>query len=201
MQCCNPWKTWVSLIASIPLILPTWNSSALAGEPAPEKSTAFVSEMTMRPQDVVLQSGNVLVGRVLDFDGNPQTDAEVKAFVGNLEVARGVTDQAGEFAITVSRGGVCWLSSGNSSAVVRMWSVKASPPSAVGSATLAPRIIRGQSPESTPWYAGNGIFGLSTLGVAAFAGVATAIAVPIAVNQNNNNSRSNNQRNLLPASP
>lgn len=203
------WKTWLALIASIPLIVPAWSSSALAAEPTPAKSTALTSEPALRPQDVVLLPDNVLAGEVVDSNGNPLADTTVSVFVGRQEVSRGMTDQAGEFAISVPRGGVYWLSCGNSIALARTWSSKASPPQAEARVTLSPpsthTSIRGQSPNA-PWYAGTGPFGLSALGATAIAAaVATAVAVPIAVTQNNNNDNNapsgNRQAALRPASP
>lgn len=186
------WKTWLALVASIPLVVPAWSSSALAGEPTPAKPAAITNNTVLRPQDVVLLPGNVLAGEAVDANGNPLTDTAVSIFVGRQEVARGMTDQAGEFAIAVPRGGVYWLVCGDSIALARTWSAKSSPPQAETRVTLSPppthTRIRGQSPDA-PWYSGNGPFGLSTLGTTAIAAaVATAIAVPIAVAQNNDHS-------------
>ncbi len=202
------WKAWLALVASIPLIVPAWSSWALAAEPTPAKTVAVTNDTVLRPQDVVLLPGKVLAGIAVDSEGNPLTDAEVSVYVGKQEVAHGMTDQAGEFAISVPRSGVYWLSCGNSIALVRTWSAKASPPQAEARVTLSPpstrTSIRGQSPNA-PWYSGTGPFGLSTLGSAAIAaGVATAIAVPIAISQNNNDNNSpstNRQAALRPASP
>ena len=181
-------KTWLALVASIPLIVPAWSSSALAAEPTPAKDTTLTNDTVLRPQDVVLLPGNVLAGEVVDSNGNPLADTTVSVFVGRQEVARGMTDQAGEFAIAVPRGGVYWLSCADSLALARTWSAKASPPQAEARVTLSPpptqTSIRGQSPAA-PWYAGTGPFGLSALGSTAIAAaVATAIAVPIVVAQN-----------------
>lgn len=179
------WKTRLALVASIPLIVPAWSSSALAAEPTPAKPTALTSDTALRPQDVVLLPGNMLAGKVVDSEGQPLADAKVSVHFGKTEIARGITDQAGEFTIPVPRGGVYWLSSGDSLALVRTWSAKASPPQAEARVTLSPppthTSIRGQSPAA-PWYAGSGPFGLSALGATAIAAaVATAIAVPLAL--------------------
>ena len=203
------WKTWTALVASIPLILPAWPSTVLAGEAILPKSAAMTNDAKIRPQEVVLLPGNVLAGEVVDSNGNPLVDTAVSVFVGRQEIARGLTDQAGEFAITVPRGGMYWLSCGDSIALARAWSAKASPPQAEARVTLSPHStrtsIRGQSPDA-PWYAGTGPFGLSALGTTAIAAaVATAVAVPIAVTQNNNkdnNSPSGDRRaELRVASP
>ena len=201
------WKTWTALVAAIPLIVPSWSSSAFAADRTAAKPTPIANDTTLRPQDVVLHPGNVLGGLVVDHEGNSVAETNVSVFVGRQEVARGMTDQAGEFAIPVPRGGVYWLLCGESLALTRTWSAKTSPPSATDRVTLSPPStrtrIRGQSPDA-PWYAGNGPFGLSTLGATALAaGVATAIAVPIAVTQNNNdnNASSNRQAELRVASP
>lgn len=76
------WKTWLALVASIPLIVPALSSSALAAEPTPANPTALTSEPALRPQDVVLLPGNVLAGEVVDSNGNPLVDATVSVFVG-----------------------------------------------------------------------------------------------------------------------
>lgn len=122
------WKTWLALVASIPLMVPMWSSSSLAAEPTRAKPKPLTSGSSLRTQDVVLLPGNVLAGEVVDSNGNPLADTAIRAFVGRQEVARGMTDHSGEFAITVPRGGVYCLSSGNSIALARTWSAKASPP-------------------------------------------------------------------------
>lgn len=201
------WKTWTALVAAIPLIVPSWSSSAFAADQIATKPAAMTNDPGLRTQDVVLHSGNVLVGQVVDHDGNAVAETNVRVFVGRQEVARGITDQAGEFAISIPRGGVYWLLCGESLALTRTWSAKTSPPSATDRVTLSPPStrtrIRGQSPAA-PWYAGSGPFGLSTLGATALAaGVATAVAVPIAVTQSNNDNStsSNRQAELRVASP
>lgn len=201
------WKTWTALVATIPLIVPAWSSSAFAADRTSVIPAAINNDTTLRTQDVVLHSGNVLAGQVVDHEGNPVAKTNVSVFIGRQEVARGTTNQAGEFAISVPRGGVYWLLCGESLALVRTWSFKAAPPSAVDRVTLSPPStptrIRAQSPDA-PWYAGSGPFGLSTLGATALAAaVATAIAVPIAVTQNNNDNSpsSNRQAELRVASP
>lgn len=201
------WKTWTALVSTIPLIIPAWSSSAFAADRTSTKPAAMTNDTALRAQDVVLHSGNVLVGQVVDHEGHAVAETNVSVFVGRQEVARGTTDQAGEFAISVPRGGVYWLLCGESLALTRTWSAKTSPPSATDRVTLSPPStptrIRSQSP-ATPWYSGSGPFGLSTLGATALAaGVATAIAVPIAVTQNNNDNStsSNRQSELRVASP
>lgn len=213
MQIKIVWKNWIAVLASVPLIIPTWTSSASAVERTISTPSTFSKsglstiDAAIRPQDVVLHSGNLLAGEVSDSNGHPLADTQVSVFVGKQEVAQGKTNQDGEFVIAVPRGGVYGIACGESIAVARTWSAKASPPAAESRVRLSPLstrpTIRGQSPGFEPWYAGSGPFGLSLLGAAAIVGVATAIAVPIALNQNDNKSKSSNAdpAQLPPASP
>lgn len=200
------WKTWSALVALIPCLVPAWSSPAVADEPIFARPIAAKAVPLLRTQDVVLHPGNVLAGKVVDRNGDPIAEARVSVLVGKAEVTRGTTGPTGEFAIELPRSGVYWLSSGDSIAIARTWSPKASPPQAtthlVVAPAAAPTRIRGQSPD-TPWYAGSGPLGLSTLGATAVAAaVATAIAVPIAVAQNEDDQSSGNQRpELRPATP
>ncbi|HLQ46334.1 MAG TPA: hypothetical protein VK137_16440, partial [Planctomycetaceae bacterium] len=143
--------------------------------PRPLATSATASEP--RPVDIVLLPGNVLAGAVVDADGVPRPDANLVVLLGHYEIARGKTDQAGEFAIAVPRGGVYLVASGRSVTVVRAWTATAAPPAAQYRVTLSPQstVARGQSPAGRM----DPLLGLLLVG-----GVAAAIAIPIALNNN-----------------
>lgn len=76
------WKTWTALVAATPLIVPSWNSSAFAADRTSTKPTAITNDADLRTQDVVLHSGNVLVGQVVDHEGNAVAETNVSVFIG-----------------------------------------------------------------------------------------------------------------------
>ena len=186
--------TAVALVATLPLVDPCWTPSAQAADPPTTPPvTRPITAAEVRPMDVVLATNNVLVGQVLDAQGLAVAETEVVVTQGKQEVARTLTNQLGEFAVTLPRGGVYLVVSNRSAQVVRTWTPAAAPPMAAERAVLAERdeVIRAQMGGS---FLGN--WG-SPLALLVYAGIATAIAVPIAINQHNKHKQSA----VVPASP
>lgn len=194
---------FATIVASIPLVLPGSMQPASAGESVRSRLVSKMHVAEPKPFDVVLLPGNVISGEVISADGIPQPEVEVVVSVGRHEVSRATTNQAGEFAVKVPRGGAYVIASGTSASVVRAWTATAVPPHALHRVTLAPQatIIRAQGPV------GGGVNPL--LGLLLVGGIAAAIAIPVALNNrdddapanNNTESENNDDQNLLPASP
>ena len=174
----RPLQKLAALLAMIPLTSPGGMPPVSAKEPVSARSLATSATASEpRPVDVVLLPGNILAGEVLDADGVPQPDAKVVVSLGRYEIARGTTNQAGEFVIEVPRGGVYLVASGRSVTVVRAWTATAAPPAAQYRVTLSSHstVVRGQSPAGRM----DPLLGLLLVGA-----VAAAIAIPIALNNN-----------------
>ncbi len=186
--------TVVALVATLPLVDPGWTPSVQAADPP--TTLPIVRPITaaeVRPMDVVLATNNLLVGQVLDAQGSAVAETEVIVTQGKQEVARTLTNQLGEFAVTLPRGGVYLVFTNRSAQVVRTWTAAAAPPMAADRAVLAERdeVIRAQM--------GGGMIGNwgKPLALLVYAGIAAAIAIPIAINQHNKNK----QTAVPPASP
>ena len=165
-----------ALLAAIPLICPGWMQSVSADEPVPVRLATSSGAMESRLVDVLLLSGNVLAGEVVDAVGTPQVEAEVIVSQGRDEIARATTNQSGKFQIEVPRGGVYLVTAGRCVKVVRTWTPTAAPPAARDHVTLSPlAVIRGQNPSG----------GADSLSRLLFLGsIAAAIAIPIALYNN-----------------
>ena len=175
-------------LAAIPLLLPNISNSLYGAEPASKRmSVAERPVAHLRTVDVIFQSGNVLTGRVQDADGAIIPNAEILVTQANREIARTTATESGEFAVTLPKGGIYLVTSGDRLQLVRVWTTKAAPPNSQNELVLAPStiVVRGQNPS--------GLFGMNP-GVSMFAGlvigagVATAIAVPVALNNADNSS-------------
>jgi hypothetical protein len=135
-------------------------------------SDRSVSSPTPAPQaqlvDIALTSDNVLQGQLVDRQGAPKANQKVQLHAGAEVLAEGVSDQQGVFRIAVQRGGVYTLSDGEASAMVRVWTHEAAPPSA------QPAVLMVSDPELTRGALGRG--GIDTvIGWAAIIGVTAAV--------------------------
>jgi hypothetical protein len=185
--------TVVALVATLPLVDPSWTQSAQAADPPTTPPAARpITAAEVQPMDVVLATNNVLVGQVLDTQGLAIAETEVIVTQRKQEVARTLTNQLGEFAVTLPRGGVYLVFTNRSVQVVRTWTAAAAPPLAADRAVLSERdeVIRAQM--------GGRMIGNwgQPLALLVYAGIAAAIAVPIAINQHNKH-----QKTAAPSSP
>jgi hypothetical protein len=135
------------------------------------------SPPTVSPQaqlvDIALTSNNLLQGQLVDRQGLAKANTKVQLSAGSEMVAEGISDQHGAFRIPVKRGGVYTLSDGETSALVRVWTQQAAPPSA------QPAVLMVSDPELTRGALGDG--GMDTvIGWAAIIGVTAAVIWAVA---------------------
>ena len=193
-------------LAIVPLMLPATASSVKASDRSPTSNATSARPQTdFRPIDIQLQTANILAGRVVDAYGAIVPNAEILVTQASREIARATADESGEFRMTLPKGGIYLVKSGDSLQLIRAWTTTAAPPNSRGHLLLAPPtvIVRGQNGGGSFMVMSNGV--AAAVGLTVAAGVATAIAVPLALNSNtHHNSPSmppNNQTDLRPASP
>jgi hypothetical protein len=123
--------------------------------------------------DVQLRDGGVLVGQLVDAQGNPAQGMPVSLRQNDRDVATTITDKSGYYNVSGLQGGIYQVASPNGSAAYRLWSPGTAPPSAQQGALLVvgDEIVRGQF----------GMWGFLTNPWVVAGLIATAIAVPIAV--------------------
>ncbi len=153
------------------LWLATW------GMIAPQLSLAATGNPTADPHrggtpprvvDVALNEHSVLSGQLVDAQGVGKHDCRVRVLSGEQVIGEALTDYRGTFSISVPRGGVYTLSDGEATALVRVWTAQAAPPSA------KPSVLMVSDPELARGRLGRG--GLDTLlGWAAVIGVTAAV--------------------------
>ena len=141
----------VAFIATFPLLNPAWTHPVLASDLLPVGSVApreATRPLEARPIDVVLEGGNLLVGRVTTSLNSPITDSELVITQGRQEIARVLTSHSGGFQVRLPKNGVYLLTTARSVSVIRTWTAAAAPPTAVTSVTLVERlVIRGQEAD------------------------------------------------------
>jgi hypothetical protein len=126
-------------------------------------------------QDVALEKGAILLGRVVDVQGAGVAGVLVSLQYQEREVAAVTTDRDGQFAVRGVRGGVYVAATRQATGAYRLWTSDAAPPTAETRLVLVQgQVVRGQSPEEAP----QGLFGHPLL-LAAI--VTTAVAVPVAL--------------------
>jgi hypothetical protein len=157
---------WLALVG---LLLPPVGQVSAADRSA--------SSPTISPQahlvDIALTSNNLLQGQLVDRQGVAKANTKVQLSAGTEVLAEGISDQQGAFRIPVERGGVYTLSDGEASALVRVWTHEAAPPSA------QPAVLMVSDPELTRGALGRG--GMDTvIGWAAIIGVTAAVIWAIA---------------------
>lgn len=108
-------------------------------------------QVAVKVVDTELYDGGLLVGRVVDSEGEPGGETEVTlrtSDAGNISVT---SDEQGRFAFAGVPGGTYQLTSDGSSVVIRAWAVGTAPPSAVRQIELIERTtIRGQWSPAPP---------------------------------------------------
>ena len=172
------WKPFVLFSLSLSVVGWVWGSEVRGSEVKP--TGKHVSPVV----DVALQPGkdlktNVLVGQVVDAQGQPVERREVKLFKGEKILAVAETDRNGYFAFCNVPGGLYRLQTSQTDALCRVWAATSAPPGSYSGVVLVEgdEIHRGQilPPARTrlgtalrnPWVIG-GI-------------VAAAVAIPVAI--------------------
>ncbi len=118
--------------------------------------------------DVALTKDSALQGQLVDRQGTPKTNTKVRLMSGANVLGEAVTDEQGAFRVDVERGGVYSLSDGQATALVRVWTHQAAPPSAKNAVLMV------SDSSLTRAALGNG--GLdSVIGWAAIIGVTAAV--------------------------
>lgn len=132
--------------------------------------------------DVQLHQGNqgpVLIGQVVNAEGEPETDVAVDLFSAGKKLATAKTDKRGCFAFTGLPGGIYQLAAAKGQGTFRMWSPGTAPPAAQpGAVVVAGQdLVRGQLLP----YQGTRIRSLMTNPLVIAGVVAAAVAIPIAI--------------------
>ncbi len=167
------------LVAVLGMVMPR---ATLAEAPATQPT---------KTMDVALQNGGLLLGQLVNRQGQPKAGVVVSLRQKGTELARMQTDDLGRFAAKGLRGGAYQLVTADGVRQVRVWSQATAPPTAVRGALLVEgKTVRGQYAETGEYYGDGGgggrgifnggrIFGLNPwlVGVA----IAAAIAIPVAL--------------------
>ena len=172
--------TTAALVLQPQLLVAGESASAL---PAPSK-TVSIARTVQVPTDVVLQDSGVLVGRIVDAQGQAVINTPVSLQTGGKEVARVMSDDLGRFEAPGLKGGVYQVASAGHQGAYRLWAPRTAPPAAAKGLSIVSHpvdVVRGQygpgsgGPLATAgqWIAEHPII---TAGA-----VAAAIAIPIAV--------------------
>jgi len=130
--------------------------------------------------DVALADGGLMVGQVVDAQGQALAGTDVSLCIAGRTIATAESDAKGLFAFRGLQGGVYQLTAAEGQAIYRVWATGTAPPSARQAALVVAGedLARGQ-------FGGMGGFG----GLGALAGtgpifagmVATAVTIPVAV--------------------
>jgi hypothetical protein len=131
---------WAAAVATLGLVLP---SSALAAAPA---ETAAVTDIALRP-------GGVLLGQVVDRQGQAKAGSPVAIELAGKEVVRTTTDENGVFAAKGLRGGVYQIKTSEGTSACRLWVAETAPPAARPAALVVSGkdVIRAQFGPMHAW--------------------------------------------------
>jgi len=157
-----------------------------AAEPVPTVDRQ-VSAARPAINDVGLQPGGVLCGRVLDANGVPCPQCELLVSHEGEAIAKLETNDHGAFETTLSRGGIYQLTSSEGSAWFRVWQPNTAPPRAATQAL----VVQGSDTIRGQWSPTQALFAHPhfVLGVAAL-----LVAVPVLIYNNRSD------RDRVPAS-
>ena len=81
--------------------------------------------------DVALTQDQFLCGQVVNRHGAPKAHAKVILISSTHVVGQSMTDDQGVFSMEVARGGLHMLSDGTTCVMIRVWTNRAAPPSAI----------------------------------------------------------------------
>jgi hypothetical protein len=80
--------------------------------------------------DIVLTKDGLLQGQLVDRSGSPHAEAAIVVSNSDGVVVRSQTDAHGYFSAKIAAGGVYAVTSGQSGAMLRVWTARNAPPSA-----------------------------------------------------------------------
>ena len=132
-------------LAALGLLVPPLGTASAAGPqtlPAANSSQVAI-------QDVALTADGQLRGQVVDRTGTAKVNSPVSLLSEDREVAKATTDQQGQFAIPLAKGGVYQLRTTEGAALLRVWTNQTAPPSAREGVLLVSdrEIVRGNLGE------------------------------------------------------
>lgn len=116
------------------------------GLPAPPKASTVKTAEVKTIRDVELAAGGTFKGQVLNAEGLALGGVDVTLYQGTEEIARTVTNQEGQFAVSNLRGGVYQVNAENTQENYRLWSEDTAPPTAQEEVAIvsSPKVVRGQ---------------------------------------------------------
>lgn len=128
----------VAFIMTIGLVIP---AVGMADEAKPAVKTA-----KQKITDVSLRADGILIGHVVNAQGEPIPSAQVKVIHGRDVIAKVSSDRNGGFIVRRLRGGVHQVVAGQGSQIVRLWTAKAAPPASMAKLTIVSdkSVVRGQ---------------------------------------------------------
>jgi hypothetical protein len=126
-------------------------------------------------RDVALQKDGMLVGQLVDRNGQPQAGVPVTILSDNKPVATATTDKNGIFTFRGLRGGLYHLTGANGVAAYRVWQPQLAPPGSSPSAVViaGEDLVRGQCPAP--------LRAILTRPLVIAGIVGAAIAIPVAI--------------------
>ncbi len=99
-------------------------------------SAAMASDPSPTTIDVMLRDGGLLLGQVVDAQGQPQPFVPVSLYAKDRLLATAQTDAQGRYTLTGLRGGIYRLVSAGGHGTYRLWNPGAGPPTCRGAALL-----------------------------------------------------------------
>jgi hypothetical protein len=166
-------------LAAIGLCLPLGSAAA---DDVRDLATPVATNASLI-RDVELSGGGILIGRLLDADGQPMADAAVSVLANSQVVATARTDRNGVFAVAGLRGGVHEIAAADTVQLCRLWTAGMAPPRAAKSVEIVSEtgVVRGQWGPPP----GNGVVKqikvLATNPFVVGGVVAAAVAIPVAL--------------------
>lgn len=183
MKIAKMFRTLVVVTAAIGFLLPS--SLLAATQPARAQKRAPSKSLT---EDVALQKGGILVGRLVDSSGAPIAGAPISLLYSSRVVAKAQTNKQGKFTFSRLRGGVYQVAAPDAQQLYRLWATGTAPKAAgqVAHLVAGQPVVRGQ--YTSGQYTGGrmGRWLRNPLCLTAIA--ATAIAVPVALHNSDRDS-------------
>ncbi|MBN2218406.1 MAG: carboxypeptidase regulatory-like domain-containing protein [Pirellulales bacterium] len=165
------WQRAMLLLASLGLLIP---SPVMAATAAPAGAAGKTQTPVLKPLDVELHKGGMLVGQIVNPQGAPQGKVPVSLFHGDKNLVTTTTNQGGFFAVKGVSAGTYRIAADKTQGVYRLWATGTAPPGAQPGTLMVvgQGAVRGQSGPigywlGNPWV----IAGL----------VAAAVAIPVAI--------------------
>lgn len=107
---------------------------------------AYAENTAVQSVDIALAKGGILIGQVLDTEGQTLKQAEVVLKSGGQEIARCQTDKSGKFQVSGLRGGSIEVASAGTVGNCRVWAPGTAPPAAQPGLLVVAEgdVVRGQ---------------------------------------------------------